>query len=386
MNRKRGEGQQQPRHRQSDDSREGDGQRSCVRASPRQHANDLARRLCFRGANCCRDTFAVLFRNVHHQLPDSPAAARRAAPAEEIAAIRRTPTRKSAAARTARIEQDAQKHVHEKPSKTWRNSEQCNDDDGDRDQQPNYRIGALLMVESQRRTLLPFRGVGGQYRDDVIDAARDPAAEIAGLEARRDGVGDDDLRQRVGERSLETVADFDAHLVLVGRDEQKHAVVLRLFAELPGAEEFVGVGLDFLALKRGDRGDDQLDAGLGFEIGELRPNGGARLRRNNVGLIDDAAGERRIVGGEHAEARTEQRDDSKRRARTTCSEENGGTAQGHFGAFADGGVSELHLRRGLRIVVRGEFCHRLVAAEEGRRPHHAGEGPELGVVGRTASM
>jgi hypothetical protein len=31
-----------------------------------------------------------------------------------------------------------------------------------------------------------------------VDAARHPVAAIAGLEARRDGVGDDDLRQRVG--------------------------------------------------------------------------------------------------------------------------------------------------------------------------------------------
>jgi hypothetical protein len=49
-------------------------------------------------------------------------------------------------------------------------------------------------VSAQRRALLPFRGIRRQYRDDVIDAVRDPAAKIAGLEARRDGVGDDDLR------------------------------------------------------------------------------------------------------------------------------------------------------------------------------------------------
>ena len=131
--------------------------------------------------------------------------------------------------------------------------------------------------------LLPFRGIGGQHGDDVVDAARDAAAEVAGLEARRDGVGDDDLRQRVGQRAFEAVADLDPHPPLVRRDQQQHAVVLRLLAELPGAEQLVGVGLDLLALQRADGGDDELDAGLGLEIRELRLRARpARRRRNDV--------------------------------------------------------------------------------------------------------
>ncbi len=75
--------------------------------------------------------------------------------------------------------------------------------------------------------------------------------------------------KRVGQRAFEAVADLDAHLVLVRRDQQQHAVVLVLLAKLPGAEELVGIGLDVAAFERIDRGDDKLDAGLLFEIGEL---------------------------------------------------------------------------------------------------------------------
>ena len=104
----------------------------------------------------------------------------------------------------------------------------------------------------------------------------DAAVEIARLEAGRDGVGDDDLRGRVGQRALEPVADLDAHAMLFGRDQEQRAVVLLRLAELPGAEELVGVGLDLLAVERGDRRDDQLDARLRLELGELALEIGAR--------------------------------------------------------------------------------------------------------------
>ena len=74
---------------------------------------------------------------------------------------------------------------------------------------------------------------------------------------------------RVGERAFEPVADLDAHLALVRRHDQQHAVVLVLLADLPVAAELIAVILDRGALQRLQRDDDELVGGLGFEIGEL---------------------------------------------------------------------------------------------------------------------
>src|SRR5205085_8208649 len=98
---------------------------------------------------------------------------------------------------------------------------------------PIKRVRLFLLVEPQRGTLLPFRSVGGEHRDDVIDAARDATAEVPGLEPRRDRVRDDDFRQRIGQRAFEAVANLDPDTFLVRRDEEQDAVVLRLLAELP---------------------------------------------------------------------------------------------------------------------------------------------------------
>src|SRR5579862_6334361 len=43
-------------------------------------------------------------------------------------------------------------------------------------------------------------------------------------------------------------------------------------------------------------------------------------------------------------------------------------------------VSELHLRRRLRRVVRSKFGHWLVGADDSRSPNDSGEGLEVGVV------
>ena len=78
-------------------------------------------------------------------------------------------------------------------------------------------------------------------------------------------------------------------------------------AQLPRAEQLVGVGLDLLPFQRADGGDDELDAGPGLEIRELRLDRGLRRRREDVGLIDDAAGERR-----KGQRRRDRRDEDER--------------------------------------------------------------------------
>ena len=82
------------------------------------------------------------------------------------------------------------------------------------------------------------------------------------------------------------------------RDEQKDAVVLAGLAQLPGAEQAIGVGLDRLPAKAVDGGDHDLVRGLGLEGGEFLHQRGFRCRVDDAGIVDDAPGQGGKVGGE----------------------------------------------------------------------------------------
>ena len=118
-------------------------------------------------------------------------------------------------------------------------------DEGDTGSKPRGAVLAHLGPP------LPFLRIAGQDRQHGVHARIDAAREIALLELRRDGRGDDDLGQRIRQRALEAVADLDAQLALVGRDQKQHAVVVLLLPELPVPEEAVGVILDARAVERG---------------------------------------------------------------------------------------------------------------------------------------
>ena len=100
-------------------------------------------------------------------------------------------------------------------------------------------------------------------------------------------------------------------LVLVRRDKEQNAVVLVLFAEFPVAKQGVGVRFDLVAVERSNRRDNELDAGFLFEIGELRLQRRFRRRRNDIGRIDDAPGQRREIIGERQARRAEQGGEEK---------------------------------------------------------------------------
>ena len=155
--------------------------------------------------------------------------------------------------------------------------------------------------------------------DDVVDAARDAAGKIVGAEARDDRILDDEPGDRVGERAFEPVADLDAHLALVRRDDQQHAVVLVLLADLPGAAELHAEILDRGALQRFQRDDDELVGGLGFERGELLGERVARRGIEDAGLVDHAAGERRKGERRKRGAMPPQNDKSRPRERDQSS-------------------------------------------------------------------
>ena len=84
-------------------------------------------------------------------------------------------------------------------------------------------------------------------------------------------------------------------------DQQQHAVVLAGLAEAPGAEQPVGVGLDRLAVERVDGRDDDLVGAFLLEIRELLDQRRLGGRVDHAGIVDDAAGERRQLGGDRRE-------------------------------------------------------------------------------------
>ena len=83
--------------------------------------------------------------------------------------------------------------------------------------------------------------------------------------------------------------------MLGGRDQKQHAVVLLRLAELPGAEQLIGVGLDVAAFERSHRGDDELDAGLLLQGYRFGCDVAAARRGQDIGLIDHRAGELREI-------------------------------------------------------------------------------------------
>src|SRR5262249_60861346 len=110
-----------------------------------------------------------------------PSAARRTAAAAEAATAATAPV---TAARSADTEKEVQRDVEEQPAEPGRYDEQRQQGNGRRRDEPAQPLGRRLMVDAQRRRLRPVGGIGREHRDDVIDAARDPAVKVAGLETR----------------------------------------------------------------------------------------------------------------------------------------------------------------------------------------------------------
>src|SRR6185437_6066634 len=134
-------------------------------------------------------------------------------------------------------------------------------------------------------------GAGAAERDQHRRGAVDDAArELSLAEGRHDVALDDAAAQRVGQLALEAVADLDADGPLLRRDDEKRAGVLALFADPPGAAETVAEILDRIALQGIQRDDDDLLAGGALVRRELGDEAIALGRRQQPGLVDDAAG------------------------------------------------------------------------------------------------
>ena len=120
------------------------------------------------------------------------------------------------------------------------------------------------------------------------------------------------------------------------RHQQQQAVVLLRLAQLPEAEEIVGVGLDFLSAEARHGRHDELDAGLRLEIGKLALQRGAGLFRQHGGAVDHAAAQRRkIVGGLGERAREQKREEQRERAQRSGRHRRRPPQNFTFGAACD---------------------------------------------------
>ena len=164
--------------------------------------------------------------------------------------------------------------------------------------------GRLLVALSAR---LQFLRIAFQHHHHVVDGFGNAAGEIAGAERRHHVVFDDQLGVQVGQRAFQPIADLDAHLAVVRRHQKQHAVVFLGLAELPEAEQPVGVRLDLLAVEAGDGGDDDLVGAFCLEVGEFLGERGFGACIDDAGIVDDAAGQRREIGGEGGEGEEEKR-------------------------------------------------------------------------------
>ena len=144
-----------------------------------------------------------------------------------------------------------------------------------------------------RRPPLELLGIAAHHLHDVVDAARNAPLKVVGAKPRQDGVLDDETRDGVGQRAFQPVADLDAHLALVRRDDQQRPVVRALLPDAPVAAELIAVVFDRGILQRAQGHDDDLVAALGLHRRELVGQRLPRRRVENVGFIDDTAGELR---------------------------------------------------------------------------------------------
>src|SRR5215469_5238149 len=92
--------------------------------------------------------------------------------------------------------------------------------------------------------------LAAQHLQDRGGAGDNAGAEVAAAKVRQNLALDYRPIDCVGQRSLKPVADFDADLVLLGRDNQQHAVVFALLPDSPEAAELVTEIFDRKTLQR----------------------------------------------------------------------------------------------------------------------------------------
>src|SRR5262249_21153190 len=133
--------------------------------------------------------------------------------------------------------------------------------------------------------------------DHPVEAGRDAAGEIAGLEFRRDVLVDDALGGDVGQRAFEAIADLDTEVTVVLGDDEHGTVVDLLAADLPGFRRAERELLDRFTVRR--RHDEYRDLAAlpRLEIPDGLVQRGDIAATERSGLVDHTPDERRDRDG-----------------------------------------------------------------------------------------
>ncbi len=225
----------------------------------------------------------------------------------------------------------------------------------------------------------------------LLHAGLQSAEIVALLELRGDDLGDDALGDGVGNGAFQPVADFDAHGAVVFGDEQQHAVVLRLTAQLPRLGHANAVLLDGFRRGAGHHEDGDLAAFARGEGSQFLIERGGLLRGEGAGEVGDRRGERghRRQRGPDQRAKSAQQQRGQpalpesaqqRHAALLRCGRRGGAAEVHLGRHRDGFLV-LHGEAGLDLhahhhggEVAGELAHQVVVVLHGFDVAHAGHG------------
>ena len=161
---------------------------------------------------------------------------------------------------------------------------------------PKNRNGSEPNSRSPERAPAAIRRRQRLAVDDLhhlVEAGADAAVDIALAEQRLDGLVDDAVGGRVGQRALEPVAHFDAQRAILQRHQQQHAVVGLVAPELPGVDHADRILLDGLGLRgRHDQHRDLRALAL-LERRELAFQLGLLAGRQRAGEIGDPRLQRR---------------------------------------------------------------------------------------------
>ena len=148
-------------------------------------------------------------------------------------------------------------------------------------------------------------------RDDRVSGRVQPAGIVAGPKVRRDVLFDDAPRERIRDRRLQPVTDFDPNLSLLDEDEEDQAVVVLLVADLPALGAADREVFEHFPTERGKDVDDELRAGGLLELRELVVERlGLRGIEQGRLIGVERGGRRRDVEGKR-DAGDQREDDSK---------------------------------------------------------------------------